>query len=86
MILLLNPPTFICQVRIFLMFQVGNIRNHNADGMPLVMTVMGLACGVSWLVYGLMLNDINIYVSITYQEFLLFSSECFLNYTRETYR
>jgi len=44
-------------------FQIGNIRNKNADGMPQIMLYGGLMCSSCWLVYGLMLNDPNVYVS-----------------------
>ena len=44
-------------------FQIGNIRNKNTDGMPQIMLLGGLACSSCWLVYGLMLNDPNVYVS-----------------------
>jgi solute carrier family 50 protein (sugar transporter) len=40
---------------------VNNIRNKNADGMPLVMLLGGLACSSCWLLYGWMLKDPNIY-------------------------
>jgi len=44
--------------------QVGNIRLKNADGMPLIMLLCSIMCSSCWLVYGLMLNDPNIYVRI----------------------
>eukprot|EP00918_Siedleckia_nematoides_P106264 GHVU01231917.1.p1 GENE.GHVU01231917.1~~GHVU01231917.1.p1 ORF type:complete len:214 (-),score=5.75 GHVU01231917.1:267-908(-) len=40
---------------------IDNFQNKNADGIPLVMILGMLACGASWLTYGLMLNDVNIY-------------------------
>jgi solute carrier family 50 protein (sugar transporter) len=40
---------------------IGNIRHKNADGMPLIMLLGGLACSSCWLVYGTMLGDANIY-------------------------
>jgi solute carrier family 50 protein (sugar transporter) len=54
-----------------------NVCNKNADGMPIIMLVGGLACGTCWLVYGLMLNDPNIYapnipgIVITLLKFLM---------------
>jgi len=45
------------------LFQIGNIRNKNADGMPTVMLLGGLACSSCWLFYGYLLQDPNIYVS-----------------------
>ena len=47
-----------------LCLQFDNVRNKNADGMPLIMLLGGMVCGMSWLVFGLLLNDPNIYVSI----------------------
>ena len=44
-------------------FQIENIRNKNADGMPLVMMLGSLSCSTCWLFFGMMLNDVNIYVS-----------------------
>jgi len=40
----------------------GNIKNQNADGVPFIMLVGGLACSTSWLLYGLILNDFNVYI------------------------
>ena len=49
---------------VFIIFiKVNNIRNKNADGMPPIMLFAGLLCGVSWLIYGLLLGDPNVYVS-----------------------
>lgn len=56
--------------------QYGNIRNQNADGMPQIMLYGGLLCSSSWLIYGLMLNDFNVYVS---QILIIFA----LNFTTE---
>ncbi|ESN92524.1 hypothetical protein HELRODRAFT_194225 [Helobdella robusta] len=39
-----------------------NLVNRNREGMPLVMIISGLACFISWLAYGIMLNDIFIYL------------------------
>ena len=44
--------------------QVDNFKNKNADGMPLIMLLSGGACSLSWLVYGLLLKDANVYVSL----------------------
>jgi len=46
------------------LLQIGNIRLKNADGMPLIMLLGTLACCACWLVYGLLLDDPNIYVCI----------------------
>lgn len=40
---------------------IQNIKNKNTDGMPLIMLLGGLACSSSWLIYGLLLNDANVY-------------------------
>lgn len=40
---------------------VSNIRNKNAEGMPPVMLIGGIICSSCWLIYGVMLNDPNIY-------------------------
>ncbi|ELT96332.1 hypothetical protein CAPTEDRAFT_226884 [Capitella teleta] len=40
---------------------ISNFRNKNCDGMPLVMLAGGTVCGASWLFYGMLLDDPNIY-------------------------
>jgi len=40
---------------------VQNVRQKNADGMPYIMLVGGMCCSSCWLIYGMMLNDPNIY-------------------------
>jgi len=40
---------------------VQNVRQKNADGMPLIMLVGGMCCSSCWLIYGMMLGDPNIY-------------------------
>ncbi|KAK2144372.1 hypothetical protein LSH36_763g00003 [Paralvinella palmiformis] len=42
--------------------RIGNIRNKNADGMPTIMLLGGLACSSCWLLYGYLLDDPNVYV------------------------
>ena len=56
-----HPITLHCALSHFQ--QYNNFKNKNADGMPLIMLMGGCACAVSWLVYGLLLGDPNIYVS-----------------------
>jgi uncharacterized protein with PQ loop repeat len=46
-----------------LFFQIENVQKKNADGMPLIMMMGSIVCSLCWLVFGLMLNDVNIYVS-----------------------
>ena len=45
------------------LFQVNNIRYKNADGMPAIMLLSAGASGLCWLIYGMMLEDPNVYVS-----------------------
>ncbi|CAD5118430.1 DgyrCDS7138 [Dimorphilus gyrociliatus] len=40
---------------------VDNFKNKNANGMPPVMLIFGNICAISWLWYGILLGDINIY-------------------------
>lgn len=40
---------------------IHNIRHKNADGMPTIMLLGGITCSSSWLIYGGMLGDPNIY-------------------------
>ncbi|KAI0235718.1 hypothetical protein LSAT2_013796 [Lamellibrachia satsuma] len=40
-----------------------NFCKRNADGTPPVMVISGVACGLSWLIYGMMLHDPFVYVS-----------------------
>ena len=53
----------VCMIVIIIFIKVNNVQNKNADGMPPIMLFAGLLCGVSWLIYGLLLRDPNVYVS-----------------------
>jgi uncharacterized protein with PQ loop repeat len=57
-------------------FQFNNFRHKHCDGMPFVMLAGGTLCSTSWLIYGMLLGDTNIYVSAF---LLLFSFNfCFI--------
>ncbi len=55
---------FLCLIFPSLNIQIKNLHDKNSDGIPMVMVLGALACGCSWLIYGLMLNDPNVYVSL----------------------
>ena len=50
--------------------QLLNFTNKNSDGMDLIMWLGSLGCGLSWLTYGVMVDDVAIYVRTEHDSLL----------------